>query len=222
VTPVKPAIAKPLEVGVFDKPATVAHTPRPERQVVETAGFDATPAQAPEMKLAPATALGGFDRAVSPTPRPGTDKPIGSVADAGFGGGAAGAPARAPAAQARAEVRAGGFDIQPAPAQAAPSGRGGDRGSVPGAIDVPVEILFKPTPAYTEEGRALRLEGDVVLEVEFSASKEVRVLRVVRGMGHGLDESAARAAEQIRFKPAQAGGKPVDFRATLRIVFRLT
>ena len=120
------------------------------------------------------------------------------------------------------EIRAGAFDIQPAPAPPSPSGRGGDRGSRPGAIDVPVEILFKPTPAYTDEARALGLEGDVVLEVEFCASRQVRVLRVVRGMGHGLDESAARAAGQIRFKPAQAGGKPVDFRATLRIVFRLT
>jgi TonB family protein len=222
VAPVKRVIAKALEVGAFDKAFNIAQNPTPGRQVVETAGFDATPALAPEVKLAASTSLGGFDRAANPTPRPGTDKPVGSVADAGFGGAAPGAPARPPAAQARVEIRAGAFDIQPAPAPASPSGPGADRGIRASAIDVPVEILFKPTPSYTDEARALGLEGDVVLEVEFCASTQLRVLRVVRGMGHGLDESAARAAGQIRFKPAQAGGKPVDFRATLRIVFRLT
>jgi TonB family protein len=220
--PVKPVIAKALEVGVFDKAANIAQNPTPGRQVVETAGFDTTPAQAPEMKLGASTSLGGFDRAANPTPRPGTDKPVGSVADAGFGGAAPGAPARPPAAQARVEIRAGTFDIQPAQAPVSPPGRGADRASRPGGIDVPVEILFKPTPSYTDEARALGLEGEVVLEVEFCSSRQVRVLRVISGIGHGLDESATRAAAQIRFKPAQAGGKAVDFRATLRIMFRLT
>jgi hypothetical protein len=118
VSPVKPVIAKALEVGVFDKAVNTAQNPTPGRQVVETAGFDTTPAQAPEIKLPASTSLGGFDRAASTTPRPGTDKPVGSVADAGFGGAARGAPARPPAAQTRGEIRAGAFDIQPAPAPA--------------------------------------------------------------------------------------------------------
>jgi TonB family protein len=222
VTPAKPVIAKPLEVGAFDKGSNMAQNPTPGRQVVATAGFDTTPALAPEMKLGASTSLGGFDRAANPTPRPGTDKPVGSLADAGFGGSAPRAAAPPPAAQARVDIRAGAFDIQPAQTPVSASGRGGDRGSRSGAIDVPVEILFKPTPSYTDEARALGLEGDVVLEVEFCASRQLRVLRVVRGMGHGLGESATRAAGQIRFKPAQADGKPVDFRATLRIAFRLT
>ena len=46
--------------------------------------------------------------------------------------------------------------------------------------------------------------------------------RVVRGLGHGLDEMARQAAERIRFRPATSKGTPVDFRATLTIVFRLT
>jgi hypothetical protein len=33
---------------------------------------------------------------------------------------------------------------------------------------------------------------------------------------------AQRAAEQIRFKPATSKGTPVDFRANLTILFRLT
>lgn len=85
----------------------------------------------------------------------------------------------------------------------------------------PVEILSKPNPAYTPEARRLRVEGEVVLDVIFSASGELRVLRLVRGLGHGLDEAALRAAEQIVFKPARRDGQPVDSRAMLRIIFRL-
>jgi TonB family protein len=84
-----------------------------------------------------------------------------------------------------------------------------------------VEILSKPNPVYTEEGRKLGLQGEVVLAVVFTASGKLRVLRVVQGLGHGLDESAWRAAEQIRFKPAQRDGQPMDFRATVRVVFQL-
>ncbi len=86
---------------------------------------------------------------------------------------------------------------------------------------VPVEVLSKPTPTYTDEARKLKIEGEVILEVDFASTGSVRVLRVVRGLGHGLDEAAARAAEQIRFKPAQDAGRPVDFRTTVHIVFRL-
>jgi len=91
------------------------------------------------------------------------------------------------------------------------------------AIDRPVEILFKPTPEYTDEARAARIEGTVTLELEFTAAGEVRVLRVVRGLNHGLDEAAQRAALRIRFKPAQsADGRAVDSRATVQITFRLS
>jgi periplasmic protein TonB len=44
---------------------------------------------------------------------------------------------------------------------------------------------------------------------------------VIRGLGHGLDENAQRAAEQIRFKPAMQEGQPADSTATVHIVFQL-
>lgn len=86
----------------------------------------------------------------------------------------------------------------------------------------PVSIQSKPLPAYTPEARQLRVEGEVLLEVTFTASGQVHVVRVVRGLGHGLDESAMRAAQGIRFTPAQRDGRPVDSTATLHIVFQLS
>jgi len=86
----------------------------------------------------------------------------------------------------------------------------------------PVSIQTKPLPSYTAEARELRVEGEVLLEVTFTAAGQVRIVRVVRGLGHGLDESAVRAAQGIRFTPAQRDGRPVDSTATLHIVFQLS
>ena len=90
------------------------------------------------------------------------------------------------------------------------------------AAFTPVEILFKPRPAYSAEARGLHLEGQVSMEVVFQASGAVKVVRIIRGLGHGLDEAAQQAALQVRFKPATRGGAPVDTNATISITFELT
>lgn len=90
------------------------------------------------------------------------------------------------------------------------------------SVNSSVAILYEPNPAYTNEARVLKMEGDVVLEVVFLASGQVQVTRVVSGLGHGLDEAAIQAAKLIRFKPAKRNGLPVDFPAHVRIEFRLT
>jgi TonB family protein len=94
----------------------------------------------------------------------------------------------------------------------------------PNNTDTPasaVEIVFKPKPAYTEEGRTLKIEGDVRLQVRFTAAGQVRVIKVIQGLGYGLDEQAMRAAEQIQFKPARHDGQPVDSIAVVHIIFEL-
>ncbi len=84
-----------------------------------------------------------------------------------------------------------------------------------------VEILSKPRPAYTEEARRQRIEGEVLLEILFAASGQVRVLGTVRGLGYGLDENAVAAAEAIRFRPAERAGIATDSTAIVHIVFQL-
>src|SRR6267142_317551 len=99
----------------------------------------------------------------------------------------------------------------------------GPRKSAPvtGGVTASVNILSMPNPVYSDEGRTLRMEGDVVLEVVFLASGQVQVTRVVSGLGHGLDEAAIQAAKQIHFRPAKRDGLPVDSPARVRIEFRL-
>jgi TonB family protein len=86
----------------------------------------------------------------------------------------------------------------------------------------PVAIQSKPAPVYTEAARRLHVEGDVVVQVVFSATGEIRIVGVVKGLGHGLDEAAVAATRQIRFTPARRDGQFVDYPATIHVVFALS
>ena len=90
-----------------------------------------------------------------------------------------------------------------------------------GPATTPVEITFKPNPVYTDEARSLKLEGEVLLEVMFGANGSLHVNRVVRGLGHGLDEAAVAAANKMRFKPALRMGQPVDSTAIVHVTFQM-
>jgi TonB family protein len=67
----------------------------------------------------------------------------------------------------------------------------------------------------------MKLEGEVLLDVSFSANGALHVNRVVRGLGHGLDEAAVAAANKIRFKPALRNGQPMDSTAIVHVTFAL-
>lgn len=84
-----------------------------------------------------------------------------------------------------------------------------------------IEVLSKPPVQYTSEARQLRIQGDVVLRVTFTAAGQVVVQGVTRGLGHGLDEEARRVAQQIRFRPATRNGQAVDSTTTITITFQL-
>jgi TonB family protein len=86
----------------------------------------------------------------------------------------------------------------------------------------PVEIVFKPRPAYTAEARQRRIEGEVLLDVVFQASGALRINRVVKGLGFGLDDNALAAAQRIQFRPARRDGQPYDYAALVHIVFELS
>ena len=139
----------------------------------------------------------------------------GTVASAGFGNGIA-QPGQGDGRSNGRGVQTGGFATQ-----MVAQGPGSSRQIDNGPATTPVEITYKPNPVYTQEARQLKLEGEVLLEVVFGANGQLRVNRVVRGLGHGLDESALAAANMMRFKPALRNGVPVDSTAVVHVVFRL-
>jgi TonB family protein len=89
------------------------------------------------------------------------------------------------------------------------------------AATIPIEVISKPPVQYTAEARQLRIQGDVVLRVTFTAGGQVIVQSVVRGLGHGLDEEARKVAQQIRFHPATRNGQAVDSTTNIVITFQL-
>jgi TonB family protein len=189
-----------------------AAAPDIRQKLMEVGSFEARDVKDARLggdRSAAAVTPSGFESSQALTNRPGANR---AVAAGGFGSATATQAAAAP----RTAVRSAGFaDQQPPPPAARQQAAATQQVT-------PVEVLFKPTPGYSEEARTLKIQGEVTLEVEFTAAGQLRVRRIVRSLGHGLDEMAIRAAEQIRFKPAQSGGKPIDFTANVQIVFRLT
>ena len=139
----------------------------------------------------------------------------GTVASAGFGNGIAIQPGNQ--SQGHGKIQTTAFASAPAPVQ---QQRRTPAGQQPASV--PVSIQSKPTPVYTSEARQLRIEGEVLLNVVFTAQGQIHIVNVVRGLGHGLDEAAMRAAQGVKFTPAMRDGHPVDSNATLHIVFQLS
>jgi TonB family protein len=217
---VKPMMARmPVKTNVFSTGSSATPTVAAAPEKVQTGGFGDPNGVAPgDNHNRPITIAraGSFDLPSGPGYGNGTGGSHGIrgvVASTGFGNGVATGNSSGP----RGVVREGGFGDGIVVAAIQPKARSSER-----AVNtVPAEITFKPRPVYTEEGRQLKIEGEVQLDVVFSASGQIRIVKILQGLGHGLDESAIRAAEKIQFKPALRDGRPADFEAVLHVTFQL-
>ena len=103
-------------------------------------------------------------------------------------------------------------------------GSGGGTGGgpyQPGAGIEPPTLLREVRPLYTDEARRRSVTGDVVLEIVVRRDGTVGNLRVIRGLGAGLDEKAIEAVRQWRFSPAKRQGAPVDVIVEVSVEFKL-
>ncbi len=219
----RPVIPRPpVKTNVFSTGSSATPTIAKAPQQVQTGGFgdpNGIPAKPNDGKPANIAQAGSFDLPTGPGYGNGTGGASGVrgvVASAGFGNGVATSDGKVSASHGT--VRQAGFGDADVPAPPAARSRAADSAATK---ITPAEIISKPIPIYTDEARHLRIEGEVLLEVLLEASGQVHVLRIVRGLGHGLDDSAVRAAEQIRFKPAVRDGQPANSTAVLHIIFQL-
>ena len=230
----KPAVAKPEPkrtpapqvpdvAKVFPSQVNMGSSAIPDlkkpRAEVQTGGFGDPDGLKPNdnTRRAPNVAqVGAFELPNGPGYGNGTGGAKGArgvVASSGFGNGVA----TGNSGTNHGSVQQGLFGDETA---AAPTAKAKAAAASP--VAQPVEITYKPRPVYTDEAKNLKIEGDVLLQVVFTAAGEVQVQRVTRGLGHGLDESAVAAAHAIKFKPARtADGQPVDSTAIVHIVFEL-
>lgn len=208
---------RPQLVHTGDFGSSAPATLKTAVQQVQTGGFGDPNGLKGEGKQAAklyAAQTGGFDMPVGPGQGNGTGGAKGlkgTVASADFGNGVA----TASRGNGNGAVATGGFGSE----QVVHSGPRIQADAGPAASAV--EITYKPNPVYTDEARSLKLEGEVLLEVMFGANGTLHVNRVVRGLGHGLDDAAVAAANKMRFKPAMRGGEAVDSTAIVHVVFQM-
>ena len=99
-------------------------------------------------------------------------------------------------------------------------GIGGGVYKVGGGITAPKPV-DTPDPEYTEEARRAKIQGTCILWLIVDAEGHPRDIRVVRGLGYGLDAKALETVKQWRFEPARKDGQPVNVQVSVEVGFRL-
>jgi protein TonB len=114
--------------------------------------------------------------------------------------------------------------IRPPPAPVAPP-RPKVLMAKPTTENICMEEIVKPRvmkqsrPAYTDEARKNHVAGKIRLVLDVDANGEVVAVRVLSGLGHGLDEAAIAAARQFHFAPATHCNRPTPASFTIAMRF---
>jgi TonB family protein len=82
-------------------------------------------------------------------------------------------------------------------------------------------ILYREKARYTEDARAEKVQGAVILLATFTADGRITNIRVLKGLPNGLTQEAIKAAQHIRFNPATRNGVAVTVQARLEYNFSL-
>ncbi|HEY3666716.1 MAG TPA: energy transducer TonB [Polyangiaceae bacterium] len=78
-----------------------------------------------------------------------------------------------------------------------------------------------PQPGYTPDAQAAAIEGKVRVQITVDETGKVVDVKLMQGLGHGLDEAALQAARSATFEPALHCGKPTRATFTLGMRFKL-
>lgn len=91
-----------------------------------------------------------------------------------------------------------------------------------GGVSAPV-LIREVKPAFTADAMRGKIQGVVIMEVVVLADGRVdpERIRVTRSLDRGLDEQAAIAVRQWRFRPSMRLGQPVASRVTIELAFTL-
>ena len=84
------------------------------------------------------------------------------------------------------------------------------------------KCAYCPDPAYTDEAREAKIQGTVTLQVLVGVDGRAAQIRILKGIGMGLDERAAEVIRTWKFIPARdAAQRAVPAWVTVETVFRL-
>ncbi len=74
---------------------------------------------------------------------------------------------------------------------------------------------------YPEEAKRNGVEGKVFIQAFIDETGNVVEAKIIKGVGHGLDEAALEAVKQTKFTPGKQESKPVKVQVTIPIIFKL-
>lgn len=186
--PLDPVLAPIIPPTPLTPPPTTqakpADKPKPARPTPVVAAAQPTPNGTPSTVATPAIPIQGLSFESTSTTGLGPAAPVGNTLDR-----TAGAPADTVA--------------KPLP-------------GTPGAPAAPAHtvttmpaMLGNCRGTYTEAARRSGIEGTVLLDLVVDDQGHAREIKVVKGLGQGLDEAAILAAERCRFRPATRGSDRV-------------
>jgi len=204
----KASAATPIEIAEVAAPPPPPEPPKLEPEPPEP------PKAEPERRKAPAPAP---PKAAAPPPEAAPAAPsfddapdFGFALEGGVGGGGLAVPVRAPTSEApKPRVVK---QLSPAPPRKAE-----DVCSEPASKPKPLSV---PQPVYTDAARAAGIEGRVRVELTVDESGRVVQVKVLQGLGYGLDEAALAAARSATFTAAQRCGRATS--ATFTIAMRFS
>jgi TonB family protein len=129
-----------------------------------------------------------------------------------------------PAIFAQAGLPDGAHDAQPAgsaPVQkgSAEVGRSGVPIQTPDPSVRPPKLTHSIDPKFSKEARKAKKGGIVVVGLMVDERGLPTDVHVTSGVGYGLDEEAAKAVKQYRFKPALKNGKPLAVEMRVEVHF---
>ncbi len=103
-------------------------------------------------------------------------------------------------------------------------GSGGNTGGGPrrigGGVSAP-QVIFQVEPEFSEEARKAKVAGNVLVNLWVGTDGKPSHVRVIRGVGMGLDEKAIEAVKQYKFRPAMENGKPVLVELNIEVNFQI-
>jgi TonB family protein len=118
------------------------------------------------------------------------------------------------------EARAAGIRKARVSAMGPPEAAASSIYKIGGGVKAP-SLVSKVEPEYSEEARAAKYSGTVLLKVVVDVDGLAKNIEVVNSLGMGLDEQAVLAIQRWKFKPGEKDGVPVAVMAQIEVNFKL-
>jgi TonB family protein len=106
------------------------------------------------------------------------------------------------------------------PGQSSPVGADDKPMHIGGTV-LPPKVIYSVSPTFTEQARRQPFSGNVQVYLWVDEHGNPSHVRVVRGVGMGLDEKAVEAVRQYKFKPATRDGVPVKVDLYIDVNFQV-